>query len=392
MSYQISVIGSGYVGYSLALSLAKNNTVKVLDIDKEKISKLNSGIPVITETYIEDYLKNNRLDIKASDDEKIILPNSDFIFICTPTDYNIKLKQFDTSSITSSIEKISSLNKKANVIIRSTIPLGFIDEIQASYPNLKFIFMPEFLREGYSLFDAHNPSRIIFGHNNNHKLVENLKNIFNKAIIKKTKIISMSSSDAESVKLFANSFLAMRVAFFNELDSFCSIKNLNSRNVIKGVSLDNRIGDYYNNPSFGYGGYCLPKDSNQLLSEFEDIPQSLISATVNSNTIRKKFIVKDILESNPRQIGIFRLVPKLSATNYRNSSMEDISLMLFKKKVKQLIFEPLIKNKEYKGIRVSNDINFFKKNCDLILSNRIYPELSDVSEKVYTKDIFESDL
>lgn len=392
MSYQISVIGAGYVGYSLALSLAKNNVVKVLEIDERKISKLNSGSPVIAETYIEEYLEKNELDIKASHDAKIILPNSDFIFICTPTDYDIKLKQFDTSLVSSSIEKISSLNKKANVVIRSTIPLGFIEEIEDSYPNLKFIFMPEFLREGYSLYDAHNPSRIIFGHNNNHKLVGYLKNIFSKAIHKKTKVLSMSSSDAESVKLFANSFLAMRVAFFNELDSFCSTKDLNPMNVIKGVCLDNRIGDYYNNPSFGYGGYCLPKDSNQLLSEFEDTPQSLISAIVNSNIIRKKFIVKDILKSNPRQIGIFRLVPKLTATNYRNSSMEDISLMLVKKKVKQLIFEPLIKNKKYKGISVSSDIDFFKKNCDLILSNRMYPELSDVSEKVYTKDIFESDL
>lgn len=383
----ISIIGAGYVGYSLGILLAKKNKVKILDIDKSKVELINNNKSPIEDNYIDEFIKKNELDLCATQDKEDALSNSEYIIIATPTNYDESLDYFDTTSVEEAISQSIEYNKKALIIIKSTIPIGFTDKIIQKFKYEDIVFSPEFLREGRALEDNLYPSRIIVSNNSNksQKFANLLKE---NALRKDIECFFPSIKESECIKLFSNTFLAMRVGFFNELDSFALVNDLNSKHIIDGVCSDDRIGNYYNNPSFGYGGYCLPKDTKQLLSNFSDIPQNLLKAIVDTNETRKEFLINHIKSLNVRSVGIYRLQMKKDSDNFRESSIYDILDGLSMNKINTFIYEPIIETESYQGYKVEKDINKFKKDSDLIIANRIDKELLDVKDKLFSRDIF----
>lgn len=385
---KIAVAGTGYVGLSLATLLSTKNEVLAYDILEDKVNKINKRISPIKDEVIEDYFKNKKLNLKATNNYKVAFKETEFIIISTPTNYDEKTNYFDTTSVEDIIKKVISINKDATIVIKSTIPVGFTDKVKEKYKIENIFFSPEFLREGHALYDNLYPSRIIVGSytDKGKKFALLLKEC---SLKKDIPIKYMSSTEAEAVKLFANTYLAIRVAFFNEVDTYAEIKNLNTKNIIEGICLDPRIGANYNNPSFGYGGYCLPKDTKQLLANYKDVPQNIIEAVVKSNETRKEHIVNMILAKNPKIVGIYRLTMKSNSDNFRASAILDIITKLKEKNINIIIYEPTIK--DYYDIRVENDIEKFKKISDIIVANRYSSVLDDIKEKVYTRDLFERD-
>ena len=385
---KIAVAGTGYVGLSLATLLSTKNEVLAYDILEDKVNKINKRISPIKDEVIEDYFKNKKLNLKATTNYKVAFKETEFIIISTPTNYDEKTNYFDTTSVEDIIKKVISINKDATIVIKSTIPVGFTDKVKEKYKIKNIFFSPEFLREGHALYDNLYPSRIIVGSytDKGKKFALLLKEC---SLKKDMPIKYMSSTEAEAVKLFANTYLAIRVAFFNEVDTYAEIKNLNTKNIIEGICLDPRIGANYNNPSFGYGGYCLPKDTKQLLANYKDVPQNIIEAVVKSNETRKEHIVNMILAKNPKIVGIYRLTMKSNSDNFRASAILDIITKLKEKNINIIIYEPTIK--DYYDIRVENDIEKFKKITDIIVANRYSSVLDDIKEKVYTRDLFERD-
>ena len=384
---KIAIAGVGYVGLSLATLLSQYNEVVALDIIEDKVDKINSKISPIEDKYIEKYLRTKKLNLRATLDYKDAFCNADFIIICMPTNYDEKNNFFDTSLVEEIIEKIKNMKISTTIIIKSTVPVGFTERMKTKYNMNNIIFSPEFLREGKALYDNLYPSRIILGDKNEQakKFAELLK----KASLKKDVAIKfMKSTEAEAVKLFSNTYLALRIAYFNELDTYAEIKGLNTKNLIEGVCMDQRIGDFYNNPSFGYGGYCLPKDTKQLKANYKDVPENLITAIVNSNATRKQHIVKEILSKEPKIIGIYKLSMKKDSDNFRTSAIFDIIDMLIEKNKNIIIYEPQYENENYKNCKIVRDIKSFKENSSIIIANRIEDELADVMDKVYTRDIY----
>ena len=384
---KISVVGAGYVGLSNAILLAKNNDVKLFDIDNEKINLLKNKKSPIKDTLIEKYLSKKTLSL-SFDNKLGALNKTEAVLIATPTNFDTKKNSFDTSSIEWVLSKLREKKYSKLVIIRSTVPIGFTDRMQKKFSDLDISFFPEFLREGQALKDSLYPSRIICG-SNTKKGRDFLKVLEKSSIKPKAKSQITSPSEAEAIKLFSNTFLAMRISFFNELDSFATSKNLSSKNIIEGVSSDSRIGNYYNNPSFGYGGCCLPKDTQQLEQNFGKIPQKLISGAIQSNALRKRFILNEILNKKVNKIGIYRLSMKAGSDNWREAAVLDIIKGLKKEAKQVMIFEPMIKTKTFMGFRIENDLAKFKKESKLIISNRIDKDIEDKADILFTRDIFE---
>lgn len=386
---KIAVAGTGYVGLSLATLLSTSNEVVALDIIEEKVKMINNRVSPIKDKYIEKYFKEKELNLKATLDYMEAFTDAKYIIICTPTNYNDKLNNFDTSSVEDILKKALSLNIDSTIIIKSTIPVGYTKAIRKKYNSNNIIFSPEFLREGHALYDNLYPSRIIVGDKSNKgkEFANLLKNV---SLKENVEIKLMDSTEAEAVKLFSNTYLAMRVAYFNELDTYAEENNLNTRDIIDGVCLDPRIGSHYNNPSFGYGGYCLPKDTKQLLANYKDIPEELIKAIVKSNETRKKYIADKILESNPKVVGIYRLTMKSSSDNFRASAIISI-INLIKDKTKVIIYEPTLNKDKYENIEVIKSLDEFKNKADIILANRLEDEIKNVTEKIYTRDIYSRD-
>ena len=379
-------MGAGYVGMSIAAALAVKEDVLILESNKEKIDRINSGKPSINDSDINAFFHNQSLSIKATENKKDAYHEADFIIICVPTDFDEESSSFDTSILENVLDDAITTNGDAMVIIRSTIPVGYSDQAREKYQTKNIIFSPEFLREHSAMHDVLNPSRIIVG--NDSELSTDFAELISESTENKPEIILMPSSDAEAVKLFSNTYLAMRVAFFNELDTFSIAKGLSTEDVIKGVSADPRIGKKYNNPSFGYGGYCLPKDTKQLLANFEDLPQTIIQSVISSNEARKKFMIDDIKKHGPKVVGIYKLTNNRKADNFRSSEMLDIINGLSNDVDELIIFEPLIKEDDYMGFKVINDIDRFKSKSDLIVANRKDQQLNDVTDKLYCRDIF----
>jgi len=387
---KISVAGLGYVGLSLSILLAQKHEVIGYDINQEKIALLNKKTSPIFDSEISRYLQEKKLHVSFTINPEIAFKDVDYLVVATPTDFEDKSKTFNTSSIEQVIKIFLKINKKATIIIKSTVPVGYTESLRKQFKYKSIHFSPEFLREGKALYDNLYPSRIVIGSetSSGKKFGEILKSL---SLNDNVPLLFTSSSEAESIKLFSNTYLAMRVAFFNELDTFAELKSLNSQKVIEGVSTDPRIGNYYNNPSFGYGGYCLPKDTKQLLSNFKDIPQELMTSVVQSNRTRKDHIVDMILQKKPKVVGIYRLVMKSHSDNIRNSAIQGVIKRLLEKKVKVIIYEPLVLENRFYETDVVNDLNAFLKHSDLIVSNRFYKELESVKSKVYTRDLTNND-
>ena len=393
---KIAIAGTGYVGLSLATLLAQNNEVVALDILPEKVRMLNEFISPIQDEYIEKFFNEKRegkrnLNLRATLDYKDAFENADFVIISTPTNYDEEQNFFDTSSIEDVIEKVLSLNNpNTTMVIKSTIPVGYTESIRQKYNINNIFFSPEFLREGRALYDNLYPFRIIVGDNS--EKARQFAELLKTASLKEdAPVLFMNSTEAEAVKLFANTYLALRVAYFNELDTYAATKGLDTKSIIDGVSLDPRIGAHYNNPSFGYGGYCLPKDTKQLLANYKDVPQNLMEAIVKANTTRKKFIADEILAQNPEVVGFYRLTMKVNSDNFRSSAVQDIIKYILDAGKSVLIYEPALEADEFNGVPVTSDLDFFKENSSVILSNRMDDELSDAKEKVYTRDLFARD-
>ncbi len=387
---KIAVAGIGYVGLSNAILLSQNNNVIAVDISEERVEMINNRKSPLVDYEIEEYLKNNKLNLTATVNAVEAYKNADYVIIATPTNYDTELNRFDTSSIENVIEIVRNVNKHATIVIKSTIPIGYTENVKKRFDMDNIIFSPEFLREGKALLDNLYPSRIVIGGDGEKARIfgELLRN---SAIKKDVPIIMMKTTEAEAVKLFANTYLALRVSFFNELDTYAEINGLDSKNIIEGISLDPRIGDGYNNPSFGYGGYCLPKDTKQLCANYVNVPNDIITAVVKSNDTRKKHIVNMIAKKKPKNVGIYRLTMKKNSDNFRQSAIQDIMKQLKDKKIRVVIFEPTLNKKEFDGFEVIDDINEFKENADIIISNRFENELEDVKYKVYTRDIYGRD-
>ena len=386
-SQNIVIIGSGYVGMSLAVLLSQKHNINIIDIDEEKVEKINLGISPIKDELISEYLAKKNLKLHASTPNASILEISSIIIIATPTDFDEKTNKFDTSSVDRAIDEIIKKNIDSTIVIKSTIPEGHTELLQEKYNNKRIIFSPEFLREGNALYDNLYPSRIVVGSKCDHaKAFADL--LRNASLKKEVKTLFTSSREAEAIKLFSNTYLALRVAFFNELDTYAMSKGLNSKDIITGLSLDKRIGDHYNNPSFGYGGYCLPKDTKQLLTNFSDIPQDLIKSVISSNSKRKIFMANAILETESNIIGFYKLAMKKDSDNFRSSSILDVIKLIRTSGKQIIIFEPNIDNKHFLGIEIDNNLKSFKDRCDLIVTNRTEKALSNVQSKVFTRDIF----
>lgn len=384
---KISVVGCGYVGLSLATLLSQYNEVVALDIVKEKIDMINNRVSPIVDEYIQEYFKTKKLNLKATLNYKDAFIGAEYIIICMSTNYDEKSNFFDTTLVEEMIKKIDDMKIDSTIIIKSTVPVGFTEKIKEKYKMENIIFSPEFLREGKALYDNLYPSRIIVGDKN--KRAKKFAELLKEASLKKDVPIKfMNPTEAEAVKLFSNTYLALRIAYFNELDTYAEMKGLNTKNLIEGICLDQRIGNFYNNPSFGYGGYCLPKDTKQLKANYKDVPENLITAIVNSNLTRKQHIVKEILDRDFSVIGIYKLSMKKNSDNFRTSAIFDIIDMLIAEKKKVIIYEPQFKENKYKSCEIVNDITKFKKNSSIILANRLGKQLEDVMEKVYTRDIF----
>lgn len=388
---KIAVAGTGYVGLSLATLLSQNNEVYALDIIPEKVKKINEKISPIQDEYIEKFFKEKNLNLTATLDYKEAFEDAKYVIISTPTNYDEEKNFFDTSSVEDIIQKVKSMNdRNITMVVKSTIPVGYIEKIKEKYQIDNIFFSPEFLREGKALYDNLYPSRIIVGEKSERaKIFANL--LVEAAEKKDIDVLFMNNTEAEAVKLFANTYLALRVAYFNELDTYAEKKGLDASEIIEGVCLDPRIGTHYNNPSFGYGGYCLPKDTKQLLANYKDVPQNLIEAIVKSNATRKKFIADDVLKTNPKVIGIYRLTMKSGSDNFRSSAIQDIINILKENKKEIIIYEPTLNKEEFNGCKVTNNLENFKANSDIIMANRMAEELKDVKKKVYTRDIFNKD-
>ncbi len=390
---KIAIAGTGYVGLSLATLLSQENEVVALDIVPEKVRMLNELISPIQDEYIEKYFKEakegkRKLNLKATLDYKEAFDKADFVIISTPTNYDEEKNFFDTSSVEDVIEKVLSLNNpEITMVVKSTIPVGYIKSVREKYGIQNIFFSPEFLREGKALYDNLHPSRIIVGDDSKkaHEFADLLKNA---SLEKQVPVLFMDSTEAEAVKLFANTYLALRVAYFNELDTYAAAKGLNAKNIIEGVSLDPRIGEHYNNPSFGYGGYCLPKDTKQLLANYKDVPQNLMEAIVKSNTTRKMFIAYDVMNRAEGTIGFYRLTMKSNSDNFRSSAVQDIIEFLVENGRDVIIYEPALNAPDFKGVPVTTDLDSFKESSSIILTNRMSDELNDVMDKVYTRDLF----
>ncbi len=383
----ISIVGLGYVGLSNAILLSQRNNVIAIDTDKHRIDLINKKKSPIQDVEINSYLKDHNLHLTATADWKSAYQKSDIIIIATPTDYDEDKNYFNTSSVESVIQNILTVNKKALIVIKSTIPVGFIDKSRKKFNTENLIFSPEFLREGKALYDNLYPSRIIVGEKS--ERAREFANLLVEGALKKDlEVLLTNSNEAEAIKLFANTYLALRVSFFNELDTYAEIKNLDAKQIIEGISLDPRIGNYYNNPSFGYGGYCLPKDTKQLLANYKDVPNDIITAVVSSNKTRKKFIVDQILSKKPRTVGIYRLIMKHGSDNFRYSAVHTIISSLKNLGIKVIIYEPTLALDVFNECSVEHNLMSFKNNSDLILTNRMDDDLLDVSEKIYTRDLF----